>query len=700
MVGNVISKSHKKDNRQTFFQIFFKYRYFPIFLLLICFLTYGILIPWLHVFADDLSFLFYFRTLGRTGILQALVTERPGQGLLYSLTIPLLGTSPLVWQIFALATRWLSAFAVWLLLNQLWPAKKTTSVWITLLFTVFPGFHQHWVVVTYSHLYLMLSFVFFSFWGMLKSFQDEHKFWAYMVFSLITAASNLFMVEYYFGIELSRAVIIWIFLCNRSPGKKQKFSVFIKKYLPYLVMVLLYLVWRFVIFKSGKYNPQLTSIYGSTFSGIFFGLLKDISLGLYTVTIQVWINLFDFLSTSFSGISNLVILIVLALGLILSGTYIILSDKFHGALRKVGKKETFHWCIQAIILGIVSIFFSLIPFKVGGFPISLQSPWDRFLLAFMFSSSLLAVAIIKLLAMFFRPIGYFFVIILISFSIGSQYATANSYRKALILERNFFWQLSWRIPNLEPGTMLVTDNMNLPYYSENTLSSQLNYLFDPNLHSDHLSYTFAFIEGRLRDMMLTFHPDIPVTLCDRIMCFSGTTSDIIAFKYFPASCLAILDPIYMDTQTLAPEIHPRLQDAVPYSNLNRIETSQATAVTPSPFDFGPEPAHDWCYYFEKADLAKQEGDWQTVASIWEQAQVLGYNPSLPFQYYPFIEAYANLGDWSKARDLTHNLPFEDDTSPGICALWKRIELETGEHSQEALQIIDQIEGEYECGVSQ
>ena len=39
--------------------------------------------------------------------------------------------------------------------------------------------------------------------------------------------------------------------------------------------------------------------------------------------------------------------------------------------------------------------------------------------------------------------------------------------------------------------------------------------------------------------------------------------------------------------------------------------------------FGSEPPHLWCYYFEKADLARQLQDWQSVLQLEKQARARG-----------------------------------------------------------------------------
>jgi hypothetical protein len=90
---------------------------------------------------------------------------------------------------------------------------------------------------------------------------------------------------------------------------------------------------------------------------------------------------------------------------------------------------------------------------------------------------------------------------------------------------------------------------------------------------------------------------------------------------------------------------------VPMSDLSRILPAPAP-VPPDTDIFGPEPAHAWCYFFQKADLARQVEDWDEVLDLYRQAQQLGFSPGYGAEYIPFIEAYAQTGDWQSAYDLT------------------------------------------------
>ena len=59
-----------------------------------------------------------------------------------------------------------------------------------------------------------------------------------------------------------------------------------------------------------------------------------------------------------------------------------------------------------------------------------------------------------------------------------------------------------------------------------------------------------------------------------------------------------------------------------------------------------------CYYYQKADLARQAKDWGAVVKIWVDARQKNHQPGNGFEYLPFIEAYARLGNWDDAYTLT------------------------------------------------
>jgi hypothetical protein len=116
--------------------------------------------------------------------------------------------------------------------------------------------------------------------------------------------------------------------------------------------------------------------------------------------------------------------------------------------------------------------------------------------------------------------------------------------------------------------------------------------------------------------------------------------------------------------------------AAALSDINLIQVTPGKGQ-PDMYWFGQEPAHDWCYYYEKADLARQQGDWQKIIQLGDQAAGRGLSPLGWEEQFPFIEAKAHDGRWSEA--LADSVSLYDDASKGpvICRLWTRMIETTG-----------------------
>ncbi len=86
-----------------------------------------------------------------------------------------------------------------------------------------------------------------------------------------------------------------------------------------------------------------------------------------------------------------------------------------------------------------------------------------------------------------------------------------------------------------------------------------------------------------------------------------------------------------------------------------------------------EDRASWCFYYQKADLARQYGDWDSVVGYWEEAEEGGYRPHHGFEFIPFIEGYAYTGDWGGTFELTRS---SNKTTKAMyfisCPTWERL----------------------------
>jgi len=294
---------------------------------------------------------------------------------------------------------------------------------------------------------------------------------------------------------------------------------------------------------------------------------------------------------------------------------------------------------------------------------------DRFTLPFMLGSSLIAAALIGLLG--FKPkFQYGLLALLVAFSIGKQFETNIAYVRDWDVQQNLFWQLSWRVPGLEKNTALVSNDLPVTYFSDNSLSGPLNWIYSPPGEMNHILY---FISIRLNRGLPDLEPGLAFEQNYLATTFHGNTSQLVIFDYSPPRCLRVLDPqIDVENRYLP----PLLRDAAVMSNTSMIKDGDSAMLPQSLF--ASEPGHGWCYYFEKAELARQFGKWEVVTQLGDEAFSLNDYPNNPVERFVFIEGYTHMGDWDRALKLSkesHKVSREF-VGPLLCRLWQRIETET------------------------
>jgi hypothetical protein len=315
-----------------------------------------------------------------------------------------------------------------------------------------------------------------------------------------------------------------------------------------------------------------------------------------------------------------------------------------------------------------------IPFWVTYLPIELRFPWDRFTLAMMLGASLLVAGLILLIpGRDFMKIALMGVAV--GLAVGFHVQQANLYRREWNLQKAFFWQLAWRAPAIQPGTALITAELPFTFFSDNSLTAPLNWIYAPENASRQMTYLLYAVESRLKLGLPRFEKGLPIRQPYRATSFEGTTSQVMAIFSEPPGCVKVVDPA---VDARLPQKPNFIAELLPLSNPSLIEADPQEPARPPEAIFGPEPPHGWCYYFEKADLARQSGDWEQVAKLGNQALKLNerlYEVNAP-ELVPYIEGYARTGHWDRAQELTlqaERLTFRMRRM--LCATWDRIEAE-------------------------
>jgi hypothetical protein len=196
----------------------------------------------------------------------------------------------------------------------------------------------------------------------------------------------------------------------------------------------------------------------------------------------------------------------------------------------------------------------------------------------------------------------------------------------------------------------------------------LDSLYAPENTSTNVPIWFMYMGGRTD---LANGKDLPLTYKLRDVTFTGNTSQGIGVANKPArGCLRVLDPIYSG----APDLTGDEANLLPQTHTSQIIVPDGAAASPQRDIFGQEPTRDWCYYFEKADLARQMHDWSQVVALGDQAAEKGLKPYNGVELTPFIEGYAQLGQWEKASQTSLKADqISEKMSSFLCSTWQRID---------------------------
>jgi hypothetical protein len=331
------------------------------------------------------------------------------------------------------------------------------------------------------------------------------------------------------------------------------------------------------------------------------------------------------------------------------------------------------------------------PFWLAGLEVTTAYPANRFTLPFMLGVSLLIAGLLELIP---PRIRLWFVVTLMGLAAGRQALWAESYTHDWSQQKTMFWQMLWRAPGIAPGTIVLMNEGALPLYADNSLTGALNWIYDPYNRSGGMDYVLFYPTSRLGGTLHGFQPGQPITYDFISEVFTGNTAQTAAFYYQPPGCLRLLDPAIDADNHLIPG-NTMMRDA---ARLSSSAWLLPDAVARMPGIYGPEPAHGWCYYFERAQLAAQFGDWRRVAALGDQAFSLGDYPNDPVERFVFVEGYANIGNWARAQALsqTSYKVSKVYVAPLLCRLWKRIEAETAGTPQGTAAVAE-IKNMFACG---
>jgi hypothetical protein len=643
-------------------------RFFPLILLFLALISFGIFIPTLGLYSDDWHY--YWLAYHLDYVERFFTGNRPFLGVIYDILTKLMPSGLIAWHTLLFLLKISSAVLFWVIMKKLLPRQTQIARWISLLYLFYPGNLILYQPLVFIVAVFQINFFLLSFLFTIMALQKLRQFWIFTIAALALSLSNLVLSEYFFFLELLRPLLIWVVLSQGQQFHKKHVSRTLLHWLPYLVLFASVLIWRF-FFQStlASHQAWLLQEFLVQPAATLKHLITEIGTSLRHLFLTAWNN--PFLIDQIYEPQQLHITIYFLLLFLFSTLFLF----FYFFPRKRSPRDETKAQAQ---IGSTLVGFGLLAILLGGAPIWLAKfsvdmgfrAENRFVMPFIFGTVLTLVGIIY---WFFhqRTLRNTLLTLCVAAGIAFQFIIASQYQLEWERLKTFYWQMFWRIPSMETGLHLIANPLPTHMEGENSISAGINMIYAQHTEEKMIDYYLYFLQQRMENELGELVKNKPLSLGHQIGEFSGDRLRLLAFTYQPPACLRILDPALEEGN---PDIPGFVTSASRQSDLSVIsDEGNSQARKNIERLFRGEPQHTWCYSFEKADLARQMGQWSEVIRLYRSADEAGFQPQDQVEWLPLIEAWLHTAEWEQAQELTLDAYSEQEgTATLFCSVWEKL----------------------------
>ncbi len=587
--------------------------------------------------SDDWYFIYNGLVNGPKTFIQLTLHTRPIRGPLYEALFGLFGLNALLYILTLYLWRLISGLAGLWLFHLLWPKQRSMNFFLALLFTIYPGFL--WWVSGFEFQPYVISLVLqvFSIIFTLKAVGSE-RWWKWGLWSLAAFLSGwayLALVEFAVGMEAFRIIAVFLFLKRGQPmiGFWQLALRTMRSSALFLLIPGAFIYWYQFIFDNWRKAQEAGLQIGKVLENPLEIIAWIVSLfqGLVNVIFGAWIVPLN--GNFYSGTPREYIMqfgagaLVVGLGAL--------------AFLKLGKDEgePTHGT-ELLWVGILGTAAGVVPVIIANRTVTFQ--FSQYALP----ASLAGVLFLGGLIYSIRTSSLRLVAlsILLGLATLSHQAIANQAANEERAVLDFWWQVSWRAPSIRTGATLLAQYPFTISDTDSLVWGPANFIYHPQTQNH--SPVILPLSG------ITLQPETIKNIW-----LGGTTDKInrivtntaYHFDYSNVlmmtqgsseACMRMLNPDWLEYSLNDDNL---MLAVAQYARLDSIDT-QAIPSTPPSVIFGTEPVHSWCYSYQKADLARQTGNWQEIARIGNEARKNNLSPQDVVEWLPFVQAYAYTGD--------------------------------------------------------
>ncbi len=543
---------------------------------------------------------------------------------------------------------------------------------MALLYLLYPGF-LWWVQgFEYQPMVLSATLQIFSIVFTLKAIQAK---WSYarvlwIVSALITGWGALAFVEYAIGMEVFRWVCVYLLVRRGLQSQRQTIVATLRSVSVSLLIPIGFLFWHQFIFVNERKAADLSLQMGALLYDPGTGLWWFVHLfqSLLNVLFFAWASPFN---QSFFSLRLKDALFAFGLMIVV----IAITLAIHRLIPDVNEKDEEHapsqaWQWEAILIGFVGAGAGVFPIIIANRVVT----FDRFS-HYALPASLAAVAFVMGLIYLLvdARIRMAAVSVLLSFSVLTHVALAFHAQTEEELIQDFWHQIAWRAAHLKAGTVLLVNYAGMDYQEGNDVVwGPANFIYYPD-HQKQIPVIVSLAAARME---------------------SDTPKNILEGAQLEQNYIVVNDIKY-DFDNLLVMTMPSENSCVHVFDKNVAELSVADSALVAlgasrsdienvlvdaeshiamPNLFGPEPSHNWCYYYQKAQLARQLGDWKEIMKINNQVTKLDLHPNDQIEWMPFLQAAAISDSQNLVKQISTRINTQQLYKQQACQNLKAMQL--------------------------
>ncbi len=643
-------------------------------------------LPFLGFYWDDWLAIFHIQNGRYADLLPFYAYDRPLSTWTVLLLGPILGAAPLAWQFLSLSLRGLAAFLLFRIISKLFPRQNSFAIWAALLFAVYPAFTLQPISVAYSQHWISYAAYLLSVFLMLLAIERKEKRFWWTLLALFFTLLHLITLEYFAGLEILRPFLLALLLIPASEDKRKSLVAILRIWLPYLLVLVAWAVWRlfFLEFPIEPHPPVLLTGLRSQPLTTLLEFARIAWQSVLTVLFIVWERVFhpDFIDPAKPLFWLGITVAILSVGLIVR---VIRSQNWISEGENQSRR---YW--QAALLGLIALSLGLVPgWIIGGNPIQ-PGYNERFSMAAMVGAALFFVGLVFQISKTPRARSQLMALF-IGFAIFGQFNAAEGFRQDWLHQQEYFQQIAWRAPAIEPDTALIFYAPLTPVMPASATSAALNALYTQSRDSQYVDFWYFDLE--LSRFTREIEAGNPLSNNYRDMLFEAEESQAMLYFYQPEEgCLWLLS----ERDEFNPYLPNKVQAFAAYSNPARINPSlsQSSLVAEPIFNLATQQT--WCFFYQDAARLQQLGSWEALITSQKVAQSEGLAPAIALEWLPLLEAYLQTGDWQPAIELSETIQTDNPRNAEIlCAHWSDLE-EVWNEDENGLAAWTQIQALAKC----